>query len=58
MNSKTLVPIALAIAAALFTSSAPVLAADPVKIGLLEDQSGNFAIAVIPKIQATQLAIE
>jgi branched-chain amino acid transport system substrate-binding protein len=36
----------------------PALAADPVKIGLLEDQSGNFAIAVIPKIQATQLAIE
>ena len=33
-------------------------AADPIKIGLLEDESGNFAIAVIPKIHATQLAVE
>src|SRR5882672_9193265 len=44
--------------AVIAAATAPALAADPVKIGLLEDQSGNFAIAVIPKIQATQLAIE
>lgn len=36
----------------------PALAADPIKLGLLEDESGNFAIAVIPKIHATQLAVE
>ena len=36
----------------------PAFAADPIKLGLLEDESGNFAIAVIPKIHATQLAIE
>ncbi|MCE5281032.1 MAG: urea ABC transporter substrate-binding protein [Deltaproteobacteria bacterium] len=33
-------------------------AANPIKLGLLEDQSGNFAIAVIPKIHATELAVE
>jgi urea transport system substrate-binding protein len=38
--------------------SAPVYAADPIKLGLLEDGSGNFAIAVIPKIHAVQLAVE
>lgn len=32
-------------------------AAQPVKLGLLEDRSGNFAIAVIPKIHAVQLAV-
>ena len=35
-----------------------VMAAEPVKLGLLEDQSGNFSLAVIPKIHATQLAID
>jgi urea transport system substrate-binding protein len=35
-----------------------VQAADPIKLGLLEDESGNFAIAVIPKIHAVQLAVE
>ena len=35
-----------------------VKAADPVKLGLLEDQSGNFSLAVIPKINATKLAID
>ncbi len=39
-------------------ASLPALAADPIKLGLLEDASGNFALAVIPKIHATQLAIE
>ncbi|MEO8936207.1 MAG: urea ABC transporter substrate-binding protein [Burkholderiaceae bacterium] len=58
MKSKFLVPRRLALAAALSLSALTALAADPVKIGLLEDQSGNFAIAVIPKIQATELAIE
>lgn len=30
----------------------------PVKIGLLEDASGNFALPVIPKIHATELAVD
>ncbi|MEO8164729.1 MAG: transporter substrate-binding protein, partial [Betaproteobacteria bacterium] len=38
--------------------SAPVLAADPIKLGLLEDESGNFAIAVVPKIYAVKLAVD
>ena len=48
----------VALAAALTGIVAPVQAADPIKLGLLEDESGNFAIAVIPKIHATQLAVE
>jgi urea transport system substrate-binding protein len=46
MNSKSLVPSKLAIAAVLSLSTLTAIAAEPVKIGLLEDQSGNFAIAV------------
>lgn len=49
--------IAIACALTLPVSMA-VMAADPVKLGLLEDQSGNFSLAVIPKIHATQLAID
>jgi urea transport system substrate-binding protein len=53
-----IVPRAISIALLTIGFAAPVFAADPVKIGLLEDESGNFAIAVIPKIHATQLAVE
>jgi urea transport system substrate-binding protein len=53
-----IVPRAILIALLTIGFAAPVFAADPVKIGLLEDESGNFAIAVIPKIHATQLAVE
>lgn len=49
--------IAIACALTLPVSMA-VMAAEPVKLGLLEDQSGNFSLAVIPKIHATQLAVE
>ena len=35
-----------------------VAAEEPIKIGLLEDNSGDFALPVIPKIHATQLAIK
>ena len=54
----TIVPRAISLALLTIGFAAPVFAADPVKIGLLEDESGNFAIAVIPKIHATQLAVE
>jgi urea ABC transporter substrate-binding protein len=41
------------------TSSALVcLAADPIKIGVLEDQSGDFALATICKVHAIQLATD
>jgi branched-chain amino acid transport system substrate-binding protein len=43
---------------ALSLTSLPVLSADPIKLGLLEDESGNFAIAVVPKIYAVKLAVE
>jgi urea transport system substrate-binding protein len=63
MNSSTVEAIKvfclttiLIVTAALMPS--PARAADPIKLGLLEDQSGNFAIAVIPKIHAVELAVE
>jgi branched-chain amino acid transport system substrate-binding protein len=48
----------LALTAGLALTSLASSAADPVKIGLLEDASGNFALATIPKIHATQLAVD
>src|SRR6195952_3902220 len=48
----------MAVSAALACSSVAALAADPVKLGLLEDASGNFALATIPKIHATELAVD
>ncbi len=40
------------------TSGMATAAEQPIKIGLLEDASGNFALPVIPKIHATELAID
>lgn len=34
------------------------LAADPIKLGVLEDQSGDFAVATIGKVHAIQLAAD
>jgi branched-chain amino acid transport system substrate-binding protein len=48
----------IAVTAGLTCSSVAALAADPVKLGLLEDASGNFALATIPKIHATELAVD
>ncbi|MSP10664.1 MAG: urea ABC transporter substrate-binding protein [Pelagibacteraceae bacterium] len=35
-----------------------VLFAETIKLGILEDETGNFAIAVIPKIHAYELAVK
>ncbi|MCV9879136.1 urea ABC transporter substrate-binding protein [Brenneria izbisi] len=51
-------PLALAAAFAVTYSGLAGAAEKPVKIGLLEDASGNFALPVIPKIHATELAVE
>ena len=40
----------------MFFSSAQ--AADTIKLGILEDETGNFAIAVVPKIHAYELAVK
>lgn len=59
VNCKSIKKTALALAClgtCLLSSGA--WAADPIKLGLLEDASGNFAIAVIPKIHAVQLAVD
>ncbi|MEE7440415.1 urea ABC transporter substrate-binding protein [Methylobacterium oryzae] len=51
-----------ALAAALLASAslaAPAaLAADPIKLGVLEDQSGDFAVATIGKVHGIQLAAD
>lgn len=62
MNLKTKLTVgwnclASALVGACLFASTGVWAAQPVKLGLLEDQSGNFAIAVIPKIHAVELAV-
>ena len=36
----------------------PALAADPIKLGVLEDQSGDFAAATLGKVHAIQLAAD
>lgn len=54
----TTLSIALAAAFAMTYSGMTMAAEKPVKIGLLEDASGNFTLPVIPKIHATELAVE
>lgn len=46
--------------ALLLSFASPVLAQDttPIKLGVLEDQSGDFAVATIGKVHAIQLAAE
>jgi branched-chain amino acid transport system substrate-binding protein len=39
-------------------AASTALAADPIKIGVLEDQSGDFAAATIGKVHAIELAAE
>src|ERR1700753_174899 len=46
-----------ALFAALLTTGA-ALAADPIKLGVLEDQSGDFALATIGKVHGIQLATD
>jgi branched-chain amino acid transport system substrate-binding protein len=53
-----LTTLAGTLAGASLLMSTHAVAADPIKLGILEDQSGNFAIAVIPKIYAYQLAVD
>jgi branched-chain amino acid transport system substrate-binding protein len=43
---------------ALTLLAAPGLAQDPIKIGVLEDQSGDFAAATMVKVHAIELAAE
>ncbi len=44
--------------AALTLLAAPGLAQDPIKIGVLEDQSGDFAAATMVKVHAIELAAD
>jgi branched-chain amino acid transport system substrate-binding protein len=47
-----------ALAASLVLAASAAMAADPVKIGVLEDQSGDFAAATIGKVHAIELAAD
>ena len=44
--------------AALALSAAQAADKPPIKIGLLEDQSGEIALFTLPKVRGTQLVIE
>lgn len=49
---------ALAVTGTLALFSGPALAQEPIKIGVLEDQSGEFVVPVIGKVHAIELATE
>ncbi|SON55643.1 Aliphatic amidase expression-regulating protein [Hartmannibacter diazotrophicus] len=49
---------ALAALGTLLLFSSTALAADPIKLGVLEDQSGDFAVATIGKVHGIELAAE
>ena len=49
---------AVALTGTLVLASGAAFAADPIKLGVLEDQSGDFAVATIGKVHAIQLAAE
>lgn len=49
---------ALSLVASAICVSASAAPPEPIKLGLLEDASGSFAIATLPKIQATELAVD
>ncbi|WP_407977160.1 urea ABC transporter substrate-binding protein [Brucella pseudogrignonensis] len=49
---------AFAVTGTLALFSGAALAQEPIKIGVLEDQSGEFVVPVIGKVHAIQLAIE
>jgi len=42
----------------LFMLFGSLASAQTIKLGILEDQTGNFAIAVVPKIHAYELAVK
>ena len=49
---------AVALTGTLVLAAGAAFAADPIKLGVLEDQSGDFAAATIGKVHAIQLATE
>jgi branched-chain amino acid transport system substrate-binding protein len=49
---------AAALTGGIVLAAGAALAADPIKLGVLEDQSGDFAVATIGKVHAIQLAAD
>src|SRR5437763_13632169 len=49
---------AVALTGTLVLATGSAFAAEPIKLGVLEDQSGDFAAATIGKVHAIQLAAE
>ncbi|MDT7950987.1 MAG: urea ABC transporter substrate-binding protein [Acetobacteraceae bacterium] len=58
--SRTRTRLLATVAATLLAISSPATswAADPIKLGVLEDQSGDFALATIGKVHGIQLATD
>ena len=55
---KNIIKYVLSSLLAVFMFTGVSQAADPIKLGILEDETGNFSIAVIPKIHAYELAVK
>ena len=53
---RKMLMLGAAMAAMMMTIAAQ--AADPIKLGVLEDQSGDFALATIGKVHGIQLATD
>lgn len=56
--SKKYAVSTLLIASAAAIASGPLLAQEAIKIGVLEDQSGDFAAATMVKVHAIELAAD
>jgi len=50
--------ITILITSFLFLLFSNAWSAETIKLGILEDETGNFAIAVVPKIHAYELAVK
>jgi urea transport system substrate-binding protein len=55
---KTSAALALGVAAPAVLRERALAADDPIKIGAIDDASGDFAAAVIPKTQGAQIAVD
>src|SRR6202161_3602071 len=56
LHMRKILMLGAAMAAMMMTFTAQ--AADPIKLGVLEDQSGDFALATIGKVHGIQLAAD
>jgi len=58
MRLKTVLPGLISALAMVMTVTLPARAEDPIKVGLLEDISGDLALIGLPKLHGSELAVE